>query len=192
MCCNGDLFHVRCAAHIFNIIVKYGLLKIDDAIKNIRESIKYIRASQSRKEKFEDIVGELGMHRQSRPSLDVGTRWNSTCDMIESALPFKDAFYELGHHDPNYLHCPTHEEWEKVEVVRNLLKVFKKAIELVSGSKYPTSNLYFHEVWSIRQVLEKGRIKCKPYHCNHGSRNENQIPEVLDNIILDKLYTSYP
>lgn len=160
--CDGDLFHVRCACHVFNIIVKYGLLKIDDVIKNIRESSKYIRASPSRKEKFEDIIGELGILCRSRPSLDVATHWNSTCDMIESVLPFKDAFYELGHQDPNYLHCPTHEEWEKAEVVCNLLKVFKKATELVSGSKYPTSNLYFHEIWSIRQVLAREETSANP------------------------------
>jgi hypothetical protein len=36
-----------------------------------------------------------------------------------------------------------------------LLKVFKKATEVVSGTSYPTLNLYFHEIWSIKQVLEE-------------------------------------
>ena len=26
---------------------------------------------------------------------------------------------------------------------------------VVSGSKYPTSNLYFHEMWSVKEVLDK-------------------------------------
>jgi len=40
-------------------------------------------------------------------------------------------------------------------VVCNLLKVFKKATNVVSGSKYPTSNLYFHEMWSVKEVFDK-------------------------------------
>jgi len=26
---------------------------------------------------------------------------------------------------------------------------------VVSGSKYPTSNFYFHEMWSVKKVLDK-------------------------------------
>ncbi|WVZ53546.1 hypothetical protein U9M48_004472 [Paspalum notatum var. saurae] len=149
--CDGDLFHVRCACHVLNLIVKDGLLEIDDKVYGIRESVKFLRSSQSRKE----IIEELGIHCGRRPSLDVAMRWNSTCDMLESALPFKDAFHELGQRDHNYMHCPSTDGWQKAEVVCSLLKVFKKATEVLSGSKYPTSNLYFHEIWSVRQVLEE-------------------------------------
>ena len=36
-----------------------------------------------------------------------------------------------------------------------MLKVFEKVINIVSGSKYPTSNLYSHEIWSVKKVLDK-------------------------------------
>ena len=35
--CNGDLFHVCCAAHVLNLIVKDGLEVIDGVINDIRE-----------------------------------------------------------------------------------------------------------------------------------------------------------
>ena len=89
--CKGDLFHVRCAAHVLNLIVQDGLQVIELVIDNVRESVKYIKSSQSRKEKFEEIIAEMGIYC-SRPSLDVPTRWNSTCDMLESAFPFQEAF----------------------------------------------------------------------------------------------------
>ena len=40
-------------------------------------------------------------------------------------------------------------------MVCNLLNLFKKVANVVSGSKYPTSNLYFHEMWSVKEVLDK-------------------------------------
>ena len=51
--CNGDLFHVRCAAHVLNLIVKNYLQVTDGVINDIRESVKYIKGSTSTKEKFE-------------------------------------------------------------------------------------------------------------------------------------------
>jgi len=44
--------------------------------------VKYIKSSQSRKEKFEEIIAEMGIYCGSRPSLDVPTRWNSMCDQL--------------------------------------------------------------------------------------------------------------
>jgi hypothetical protein len=75
--------------------------------------------------------------------------------MIESAMPFKEAFLELKVKDSNYTYCPSSQDWERANAVCKLLKVFKKATEVVSGTSYPTSNLYFHEIWSIKQVLEE-------------------------------------
>jgi hypothetical protein len=158
---SGDIFHVRCAAHVINLIVKDGLQQIDGVIENIRDSVKYIKGSPSRNEKFEEIIADLGINCGSRPSLDVATRWNSTCDMLLSALPFKDAFQELGHLDPNYIYSPSTVEWQRAAVVCNLLQIFKKATELVSGSKYPTANLYFHEIWNVKQVLDEEELRPK-------------------------------
>jgi hypothetical protein len=49
---NGLIFHQRCGCHILNLIVQDGLSVLCDEIKNIRETMKYIRHSQPRMEKF--------------------------------------------------------------------------------------------------------------------------------------------
>ncbi|CAL5077025.1 unnamed protein product [Urochloa decumbens] len=151
-----DLFHVRCAAHVLNLIVKDGLQTLEGVIDNVRESVKYVKASQSRKEKFEEIIAELGISCKKRPSLDVPTRWNSTYLMLKSALPLRVAFHELKKQDLNYNNCPLPIEWDKAKVVCKLLKVFKRGTKVVSGSTYPTSNLYFHQIWKVREALEEG------------------------------------
>jgi hypothetical protein len=48
----GSIFHQRCGCHILNLIVQDGLSVLCDEIKNIRETMKYIRHSQPIMEKF--------------------------------------------------------------------------------------------------------------------------------------------
>ena len=43
----GKLFHVRCCAHILNLLVQDSLYEIGDIIKSVRESVKYITQSKS-------------------------------------------------------------------------------------------------------------------------------------------------
>ncbi|XP_026396781.1 zinc finger BED domain-containing protein RICESLEEPER 2-like [Papaver somniferum] len=43
-------FHIRCCAHIINIIVRDGLTEIDPAVIKIRLAVKYLKGSQRRKQ----------------------------------------------------------------------------------------------------------------------------------------------
>lgn len=157
--CDGNLFHVRCAAHVLNVIVNDALKAIDGVINDVRESVKYIEGSESRKEKFEEIISELGISGQHHLSLDVALHWNSTFDMLEAALSLRDAFYQLGRQDSNYKHCPSTQSWAIADVICNMLKAFKTAAEIFSDLAHPTSNLYFHQIWNVRQVLDNA-ISC--------------------------------
>ena len=52
----GELFHMRCCAHILNFIVKARLGAIVDGVEAVRDSVAFWTAKQKRIEKFEDIA----------------------------------------------------------------------------------------------------------------------------------------
>lgn len=107
---NGDYFHVRCCAHILNLIVQEGLKEIDEAILKVRESVKYCKGSQSRRKKFLKCVQHVNLESSRGLRHDVPTRWNSTYTMLESALFFKKALLHMKATDANFVSCPNAEE----------------------------------------------------------------------------------
>lgn len=48
---------------------------------------------------------------------------------------------------------PTEEEWHRLQQICEFLKPFDEITNLISGSTYPTSNLYFMQVWKINNWL---------------------------------------
>ncbi|XP_072062055.1 zinc finger BED domain-containing protein RICESLEEPER 2-like [Arachis hypogaea] len=56
--------------------------------------------------------------------------------------------------EPHYNYEPSSEDWRKVEKIYKLLKVFNLATHVISGSEYPTANLYLPEVWRVKQVID--------------------------------------
>jgi hypothetical protein len=66
--------------------VKDGLKFVEPIVDNIRESIKYLHSSTSRKQMFKEIVAREGITTKKKPSLDVIRRLNSTYLMLKTVL----------------------------------------------------------------------------------------------------------
>ena len=146
-------FHVRCGAHVLNLIIQEGLKVIDDSVSKIRETVKYIKELEIRICKFEECAQQLGIRMAKGLRLDVTTRWNATYDMFEFAMKYHHVFAHLEIEDANYKHCPSNDEWNRVERIARFLKPFYDIATLFFGTDYPTANLYFHEVSHIELLL---------------------------------------
>ena len=105
--CDGDFFHVKCCAHILNLIVQEGL---KDTLYKIRESVKYVKDLEGRLRQFQKCVEEVHLDDiDSFSRSDVSTRWNATYMMLESAIKYRRAFNSLTFNDRSTL-CPSNEE----------------------------------------------------------------------------------
>ncbi len=101
------------------------------------------------------MIIQVGIKTNRWPLLDVSARWNSIYLMLDSSLLVRMAFEALDRHDINYLHQPFDYQWTMGEKLCALLKVFYEATIVVSGTLYPISTCYFHELRMIKMVLYK-------------------------------------
>ena len=101
----GKLFHMRCTAHILNLIVKEGLSVISEGVAKIRASVAFWTVTPQRREKFKEISRRLNI-----PCSKELARWNSAYLMISVALEYKNVFYRLHQLEAQYRCLPSESE----------------------------------------------------------------------------------
>ena len=84
MLVEGRLFHVRCCAHIKNLLVQSGLAKIKNIIDDVRQGIKCIVAAEVMMNVFIKIAKRLDLPCK-KLILDVPLRWNNTYMILDTA-----------------------------------------------------------------------------------------------------------
>ncbi|KAK9671711.1 hypothetical protein RND81_12G049600 [Saponaria officinalis] len=149
----GDYFHIRCCAHILNLVVKDGLKVIDECVIKVREIVKYIDASEGRIIKFYHCANRCSLATTTKLWMDVATRWNSTYLMLKKAIFYKKALDMYALDESGFRHRISSSEWLKVEKICSLLEPFYEITNAFSGSEYPTANLYFINIWKIQRLL---------------------------------------
>ncbi|XP_039019937.1 zinc finger BED domain-containing protein RICESLEEPER 1-like [Hibiscus syriacus] len=135
---HGRFLHMRCCAHILNLIVQDGLS---------------VTASDKRNHKFEQVAKQVVPECTKKLQLDCKTRWNSTYDMLMVALNYKEVFVVLSGRESLFKNLPLNEDWEKVEKICELLEVFNDITLVFSASKYPTANNYFPCICGLRIAM---------------------------------------
>ncbi|GJX23022.1 zinc finger BED domain-containing protein RICESLEEPER 2-like protein [Tanacetum coccineum] len=87
---------------------------LESVIKNVRDSISFINASEARTKTFNDLAQQMKLPNK-KLILDCKTRWNSTYEMLSSAYKFKEVFPKYRERDIDYESCPLKDDWVKVE-----------------------------------------------------------------------------
>lgn len=147
----GQDLHIRCTAHILNLIVQDGMKTIRGVIDPVRNVIKHIASSSSRLQFFNTLPQQYSLRRKKGFSLDVSTRWNSTYDMLVEAIKYREVLSRYA--DLQSIQGPSLEQWNLAERVCNFLENFAEATKAFSAQKFPTSHRYLEEVWGIRELL---------------------------------------
>ncbi|KAM1841521.1 hypothetical protein ACFX13_016332 [Malus domestica] len=178
MIMNGKFMHVRCLAHIINLVVKHGLKKLDTTVDALRNAVRFVRSSPRRLSYFKKCVENEKLDSKGLVVMDVPTRWNSTYMMLESCLKFKKAFERMTEDDEANIYTtyfsekvfndegeevagkgrvgpPKEEDWDSAEVFVEFLKAFYLITLKVSASNYPTSNTAVHDVIVVENEIEK-------------------------------------
>ncbi|KAK9903181.1 hypothetical protein M0R45_001192 [Rubus argutus] len=134
---DGKNLHMRCVAHILNLIVNDGLGLLNKCIQSIRNAVRYARSSPQRLDIFKKCVEKVKIESKGLVIMDVPTRWNSTFLMLQAALKFRQAFDRLVEDDGHYLGYfvgdnneksregpPSDDDWDKAGVFANFLRPF--------------------------------------------------------------------
>ncbi|XP_031120883.1 zinc finger BED domain-containing protein RICESLEEPER 2-like [Ipomoea triloba] len=150
--------HMRCIAHILNLVVQDGLKEFDDSVKKVRDSVRYMRNSPARLQQFRELADLIGVEAKNSLVLDVPTRWNSTYLMLHTALLYQKVFEVYEDHGPSFKsdlggNVPNFLDWEAVEGLVKFLKSFYEMTVRISGSLYVTSNTFFSEVSDLSCIL---------------------------------------
>ncbi|XP_030939787.1 zinc finger BED domain-containing protein RICESLEEPER 2-like [Quercus lobata] len=99
----GRFLHMRCVAHILNLIVQEGLKGIHNSIVKVRNAVRYVKLSPKRMDRFKEAIEDEKIQSKSLLSLDVPTRWNSTYLMLEAAEKFETAFDRMHEEDVEFI-----------------------------------------------------------------------------------------
>ncbi|KAH7672343.1 Tam3-transposase (Ac family) protein [Dioscorea alata] len=153
----GKWLHVRCVAHIINLVVNDGLKKIGISIDCIRAAVRYVRQSPARLKKFRECAVVEKIESQKHLCLDCPTRWNSTYLMLDVAQTYERAFDRFALEDPYMIQdidsIPTTTDWRKARYLNQFLENFYELTLKVSGSKYVTCNTFFQDISGMNAVL---------------------------------------
>ncbi|KAH7860224.1 hypothetical protein Vadar_010936 [Vaccinium darrowii] len=163
---NGQLLVGSCLARTLSSIAVEALKTAHETVRKIRDSVKYVRTSESHEDKFNELKQRLQVPTMKTLALDDQTRWNTSYEMLVSASELKEVFSCLDASDSGYIEPPSVEVWKQVEILCTYLKLLFDSATILTGTTISTTNVFFHEVWKIQLELARGVQSDDPFISN--------------------------
>ncbi|GJX74825.1 zinc finger BED domain-containing protein RICESLEEPER 2, partial [Tanacetum coccineum] len=158
---NGKHFHIRCMTHIINLVVKDGLKVHATEVETIGLAVKYIKNSSQRIEKFKTSIKKT-CNSDRFLIAECPTRWNSTYDMLKSAIDLQEAFYNYSMNNASFScdlkEIPRRTDFDACEKVCDFLEKFKEKTEIVSTQSGPVAHLFYSEILDVDKHLREWEV----------------------------------
>jgi hypothetical protein len=172
---DGSFFHLRCCAHILNLVVGDGLKQNELSISSVRNAVRFVRSSPQRAAKFKECIEFARIKCKKMLCLDVQTRWNTAYIMLDGAEKFQPAFEKLEGEDSGYLEFfgeagpPSITDWENVRCFVRFLRIFYDATKEFSSSQQVSLHKAFHQLASVHCELKRAAMNLNTVLASMGS-----------------------
>ncbi|KAK6151728.1 hypothetical protein DH2020_014363 [Rehmannia glutinosa] len=160
---DGQLLVGNCLARSLSSIVQDALASVQGIVKKVRDSVKYVKTSESREDKFIELKQQLQVPSSKSLAIDDQTQWNTTYEMLLAASELKEVFSCLDTSDPDYKDAPSIEDWKQIETLCTFLKPLFDTANILTTSTAPTTNTFFHEAWKIQLELARAAASEDPF-----------------------------
>ncbi|XVE71494.1 hypothetical protein DITRI_Ditri10aG0155300 [Diplodiscus trichospermus] len=172
---NGQLLIGNCIACTLGSMAKDVLGAGQEIIKKIRDSVKYVKTSESHDDKFVQVKNQLQVPSEKSLSIDNQTQWNTTYQMLAAASELKEVFNCLDTSDPDYKLAPSMEDWKLAETLCIFLKPLFDAASLLTTNNNPTAITFFHEAWKIHADLGRLSTNEDPFISNLAKSMQEKV-----------------
>ncbi|WJZ98159.1 hypothetical protein VitviT2T_016708 [Vitis vinifera] len=173
---NGQFLVGNCIARTLSSMALDVLGAGRETIKKIRDSVKYVKTSESHEEKFLELKQQLQVPSTKSLFLDDQNQWNTTYEMLVAASELKEVFSCLDTSDPDYKEAPSMDDWKQVETLCTYLKLFFDAANLLtSTTTIPTTNTFYHETWKIQTELARAATCEDPFISNLAKPMQEKV-----------------
>ncbi|KAK7327721.1 hypothetical protein VNO77_21809 [Canavalia gladiata] len=163
---NGQLLVGNCIARTLSTVAKDLLGSAQDLINKIRDSVKYVKTTESHAEKFLELKHQLQVPSERSLFIDDEIQWNTTYQMLVAASELKEVFSCLDTSDPDYRGAPSMQDWKLVETLCTYLKPLYDAANILTTTTHPTVITFFHEVWKLQLDLARAVVSEDPFISN--------------------------
>nr|GEU55657.1 zinc finger BED domain-containing protein RICESLEEPER 2 [Tanacetum cinerariifolium] len=130
---DGKHFHVRCMAHVLNLIVQEGLKVKNYHVECLLNAVRYIRKSTQRIKKFKACMKESGLE--------------------SNRFLYEDCYYR------DLDRVLEHSNFSACKDIVEFLEKFKAKTELISSTSKPLAHLYFGEILDVDKHLHHWETK---------------------------------